>query len=172
MGACGLVCLCCLVALQLTAAAVDLARMRSELQTACERGECRLHSNTTAGIKNTTECHGRLTAYEFGLSLIPLRSPQIESFDALELESCGITRPADTPLPPIKLNVSSGGTTVFVDPAKGSDTTGSAAGGAKTPFATIASALNALRKSPRPRTMILRGGAIHFDTIMWLSCFR
>ena len=113
----------CLLSVKLTgvsAVHVDIAGMRLELESACARGECRKHSNTSDGIKNTTECHGRLTAYEFGLSLIPLRSPQIESFDALELESCGITRPADTPLPPVKLNVSSDGTTVFVDAAKGS----------------------------------------------------
>eukprot|EP01043_Picozoa_sp_COSAG02_P029584 COSAG02_NODE_1848_length_10680_cov_53.675551_5_plen_486_part_00 len=157
---------CLLLIIHLAAAsdaAVDsIPRMRSELQAACARGECRKHSNTTEGsILNTTECHGRLLAYEFGLSLIPLRAPQIESFDALELESCGITRPANTPLPPIKLNVSSAGTTVFVDPAKGSDNNGSAAGGAKAPFATITGALAVLRKSPGPRTMILRGG-VHY----------
>jgi hypothetical protein len=149
---------------------VDIGRMRSELRAACDRGDCGKHSNTSAAdsIKNTTDCHGRLTAYEFGLSLIPLRAPQIESFDALELESCGITRPADTPLPPVKLNVSKQGTTVFVDPAKGTDadtTTGEEAA----PFATIPKALAALRKAPGPRTMILRGGVHYLQETLELT---
>ena len=43
---------------------------------------------------NTTDCKGRLLAYEFGLKLIPARKPQLESLDALELSSgCGVTRP-------------------------------------------------------------------------------
>ena len=89
------------------AARVDLAAMRGELVSACARGECLSHSNesTVSAVHNTTDCHGRLTAYEYSLTLIPARAPQIEVFDALELEGCGVTRPADTPWPPVQLNV-------------------------------------------------------------------
>ena len=143
--------------------AVNVTRMREQLNAACANNACGRHSNTSAVIKNTTDCHGRLTAYEFGLSLIPLRAPQLEAFDALELEGCGVARPADTPMAPVKLNVSTGGTTVYVDAAKGSDDGGGGAlGGEAAPFATIEKALAALRASPSgPRTMILRAG-VHF----------
>ena len=41
-----------------------------------------------AAIANTTDCKGRLLAYEYGLMLIPDRKPQLESFDASTLYSC------------------------------------------------------------------------------------
>lgn len=45
---------------------------------------------------NTTDCKGRLLAYEYGLLKIPARAPQLESFDALELATtCGVTRPTE-----------------------------------------------------------------------------
>jgi hypothetical protein len=134
-------------------AGVNVGRMRSELRRACRTGLCARHSNSSSSIKNTTDCHGRLTAYEFGLTLIPLRAPQIESFDALELAGCGVTRPPDTPWPPVKLNVSSRGTTVHVDPSGGTRAPGH--------FGTILEALKYLRSKPAPRTMILRKG-VHF----------
>ena len=146
------------------AASVDLHSMRAELKSACDAGRCRSHSNST--IKNTTDCAGRLTAYEFALSLIPHRAPQLATFDALELAGCGVTRPADAPLAPVKLNVSASGTTVYVDATKGSD---SAAGSMAAPFKTIEKALTALRASPGPRTMILRGGVHYLSSTIELS---
>jgi hypothetical protein len=141
-------------------AEVDVDAMRAQLVSACARGECLSHSNESKTlVHNTTDCHGRLTAYEYALTLIPARAPQVEVFDALELEGCGIVRPEDTPWPPVKLNVSSAGTTFYVDAAKGSDSSGS--GKISTPFATIERAMGALRPAPPPRTLILRAG-VHY----------
>ena len=55
----------------------------------------------------------------------------------------------------MKLNVSIAGSTIYVDPAKGSD---GGSGKIGAPFATIEAALAALRKAPAPRTLILRAG--------------
>ena len=77
-----------------SATTVHVGTMRGELAAACARGECRAHSNESSVslLKNTTDCHGRLLAYEYSLTLIPARAPQVEVFDALELEGCGVTR--------------------------------------------------------------------------------
>eukprot|EP00928_Gymnodinium_smaydae_P025336 TRINITY_DN20214_c0_g1_i1.p1 TRINITY_DN20214_c0_g1~~TRINITY_DN20214_c0_g1_i1.p1 ORF type:complete len:1042 (+),score=101.64 TRINITY_DN20214_c0_g1_i1:41-3127(+) len=135
------------------------ARMRSELISACTRTACWRHSNTSESIKNSTDCHARLLAYEFSLSLIPLRAPQVEVFDALELESCGITRPSDSPAAPVRLNISSHGTIMYVDAKDGSDVHGT--GDIRSPFATVKKGVVALRSSQAPRTLILRSG-VHY----------
>jgi hypothetical protein len=150
-----------LLSTRAVAATVDVDAMRAELVSACARGGCLSHSNASSvsAVKNTTDCHGRLTAYEYSLTLIPARAPQVEVFDALELEGCGVTRPQDAPWPAVKLNVSSSGTTFYVDATKGSDSFGSGKIGA--PFATIEKAMGALRAALAPRTLILRAG-VHY----------
>lgn len=82
---------------------------------------------------------------------------QLEVFDALELSGCGVPRPQPTMPAPIKLNVSSDGTILYVSP-DGSD---GGTGGIDSPFRTIKHGVTALRASPAPRTLILRGG-VHF----------
>lgn len=86
-----------MIALQVVLLSVSGAspshRMWAELSSACSRGVCFRHSNSSAAVSNTTDCKGRLLAYEYGLQLQPLRGPMPEVFDALELESCGVTPP-------------------------------------------------------------------------------
>jgi hypothetical protein len=88
---------------------VDVSRMWRELDAHCAQGLCLLAEGSVphlapGSITNTTDCRGRLLAYEYGLKLLPARQPQLESFDALQLEStCGVTRPPAAPLvaPPL-----------------------------------------------------------------------
>ena len=83
-----------------------LSTMWSELEEHCSRGRCSIATGSRSDasgfdrwvgkgdeLDNTTECKGRLLAYEYGLKILPARAPQVESFDALELEGCGVTRP-------------------------------------------------------------------------------
>lgn len=55
----------------------NITAMREQIVAACAKSACFKHSNATMSVKNSTDCHGRLTAYEFSLSLIPARSPQV-----------------------------------------------------------------------------------------------
>ena len=89
-----------------TTAVIDAARMKRELDATCAAGLCRRHSNTSDAIANSTDCAARWLAYEFALQRVPLRAPCVEVFDALELQACGVTRPADTPWPAVPLNIS------------------------------------------------------------------
>ena len=145
-----------------------LPSMKAELNAACAAGLCERHSNTSIAVKNTTDCRSRLLAYEFALQLVPLRAPCIEVFDALELHTCNITRPPDVPRRAVPLNVSKAGTTVYVDPARGSDQPGQS-GAIGSPFATIPRALSVLRTKPRPRTMVLRGGVHYLNETLVLE---
>ena len=82
-----------------SASAVDTKLMWRELEEYCAKGLCSLSKGSRLSpVANTTDCKGRLLAYEYGLTLLPNRKPQLESFDALQLHStCGITRPKELP---------------------------------------------------------------------------
>jgi hypothetical protein len=82
------------------------------------------------------------------------------------MQACGVQRPAAVPWPKVPLNVSANGTTLYVDPARGSDAP-TQTGTVSSPFATISHALGVLRTRAKPRTLILRGG-VHFlrETLM------
>jgi hypothetical protein len=86
---------------------------------------------------NTTDCRGRLLAYEFGLKLIPARKPQLESFDALELDSgCGVTRPTEVAVAPAPLSLPANGLAFHVDHEHGDDATATP-GSDAAPFRTV-----------------------------------
>lgn len=78
-----------------------VASMWRQMRAHCSSGLCRTDSGSKLGaLQNTTECHGRMLAYEFGLTRIPARAPQREAFDALQLETlCGVTPPLGQPAP-------------------------------------------------------------------------
>jgi hypothetical protein len=101
--------------------------------------------------------------YELGLQLIPALAPQLESFDALELHSCGITPPPFS-RPHRELFIPDGGSMFYVDYKRGSD---GSAGNKAAPFKTIAKGISAARDAmAKPVTVILKAG-VHFlnDTI-------
>jgi hypothetical protein len=81
-----------------SAAALDTRSMWRELEAHCAAGLCSLAEGSTLqldALANTTDCHGRMLAYEYGLMLLPARKPQLESVDALQLDTtCGVTRPS------------------------------------------------------------------------------
>ena len=166
---------------------VDTSTMWAELDEHCSAGRCALHSGSVKmeDIANTTDCKGRLLAYEYSLKLIPDRAPQREVFDALELEhTCGVTPPKAISSPAKAVSAAAaakgvmlrvGVPTFFVDASSGSD---SNAGSAAKPFKTIARALKATRgneaqqqkqqrqqqkqeRGSSPRTIVLRAG-IHY----------
>ena len=89
----------------------DLQRMWFQLRAHCDAGRCQgmpsthidsaHHGSSTkkavlataaaaaapaTAARNTTECHGRMLAYEYGLRLQPARAPLQLAFDALELQ--------------------------------------------------------------------------------------
>ena len=158
---------------QLRGAEVDVASMWKELDSHCAAGLCGLHSGSKSklpGIANTTDCKGRLLAYEFALNLIPDRAPQREVFDALELaDTCGVTPPKamvseDTMMQRVRgvsLPVhATDANTFYVDPIKGND---SAAGSKANPFKTVFRALKATRSlaTGNSGTIVLEAGT-HF----------
>ena len=123
---CALALLACACAAQAAPAAADdaaafTATMWRELEAHCGAGHCFLAEGSRLSAEaNTTDCKGRLLAYQYGLTLIPARKPQLESFDALQLEStCGVTRPSGTSAalqPPLPLEVDVDGLSWSVAP--------------------------------------------------------
>jgi hypothetical protein len=126
------------------------ARIHSERTTVCFPQQLthltrREHVSALNSVSNTTDCKGRLLAYEYGLSLIPDRAPMPEVFDALELAGCGVTPP-----PPRGASQLYGaatksfgsrtavvvGSELFVDYVKGSDVP--AGGSEAAPLKTLA----------------------------------
>lgn len=151
---------------------VSFQRMWRDLERACAAGTCWRHSNSSASIQNTTDCKGRLLAYEFGLTIQPQRGVQQATFDALELLGCGVQPPHDMFLersdiasePTSTPSQLQGDNYFYVDPTKGSDTV-STSGSLSDPFLTIAYALERSRQNaastPTRTTIYLRGG-IHY----------
>jgi len=145
---------------------VDTAQMWRELEAHCSAGNCAVAKGSKIHeLKNTTDCKGRLLAYEYGLSKIPARAPQLESFDALELATtCGVTRPPEQPLYPLPLampqHFGDPSVTFHVDPDAGSDT---ASGRPAAPFRTILKALQMTRaaSAAAPKSIVLQPGT-HF----------
>ena len=84
----------------------NISALWETVQQTCDHGLCQRHSNTSSSVLNTTDCKARLLMYEYGLKLIPRLSPQREVFDALELQSCGITPPAPGRDHPLQIHLS------------------------------------------------------------------
>ena len=89
-----------------------------------------------------------MLAYEYGLSILPARSPQLEVFDALQLAAtCGVTRPDSSSEPAaastgaVLTHTATAERTFHVDVA-GDD---AVSGGWQSPFRTIHRALAAVR---------------------------
>jgi len=82
-----------------TAPAADIVLMWRQLRHHCDAGKCSLaEGSRLSGPANSTDCKGRLLAYEYGRQLLPARGLQLETFDALQLEAtCGVARPAAAP---------------------------------------------------------------------------
>ena len=143
--------------------------MWREMESHCAAGKCALADGSRlSATANTTDCRGRLLAYEYGLTLQPARKPQLESFDALQLATtCGVTRPPAVRVTNLPLNIPNNGTSFFVDPRYGLD---SRAGGIMSPFRTIHRALDAARSfsADITKTIVLQPG-IHFlnKTLRW-----
>ena len=161
------------------------ASMWQELNEHCTAGKCTLHSGSKRkmdGIANTTDCKGRLLAYEYGLLKIPARAPQLESFDALELSvTCGVTRPKEihrrhynTSAYTIGYDGDGGDTAaVFYVAAEGGDDEG--LGLADAPFATIHQALEATRRASSPaaastpKAIVLQAGVHYLNATIKLG---
>ena len=145
---------------------VDTDAMWAEMKAHCGQGLCtRAEGSKMRDIHNSTDCHGRLLAYQYGLSILPARAPQLEAFDALNLETtCGITRPTGlTPaVPAVPAHGASRELSFHVHPSDGDDEHNDGSFGA--PFQTINRALLATRTIPRrsaPAAIVLKEG-IHY----------
>jgi len=140
---------------------VDTRMMWDELHAHCAKGLCNTSFGSKLdGLANTTDCKGRLLAYEYGLTRIPARKPQLEVFDALTLSTeCGVTRPtSSSKLASMQLPGQATTARVFhVDPVAGSDST---EGHEFTPFLTVHRALLATRAlvAGLPKTIVLKAG--------------
>jgi hypothetical protein len=164
---------------------VDTQRMWRELEEHCTQGRCAIPTGSrddTSGfdrwvgkgdeqLTNTTECKGRMLAYEYGLKIIPARAPQLEAFDALELETnCGVTRPtALGQPPPVALHVPADALTFHVDYTGGND---GAAGTENHPFQTIHRALAATRAAGAagaPKSIVLKAGTHYLNETIELG---
>eukprot|EP01048_Picozoa_sp_COSAG05_P002813 COSAG05_NODE_122_length_17611_cov_47.044655_11_plen_437_part_00 len=142
---------------------VDTAEMWRELDSHCKQGRCSLSEGSQlSAAANTTDCKGRMLAYEYGLKLLPGRAPQLESFDALQLEStCGVTRPAARTQSFVPtLAIPFGSSTFVVDSALGDDDFGNGTMGH--PFRTVNRALGAARASQTAKRSIVLKPGVHY----------
>ena len=151
---------------------VDTAAMWRELESHCARGLCTLATGSRlSALANTTDCKGRMLAYEYGLTLIPSRKPQLESFDALQLEAtCGVTRPPaalETFAVP-ELPVAAGWGASFFVSVDGDDS--SATGDANAPYQTVHRALVAARaSSAAAKSIVLKPGTHYLNQTLQLT---
>ena len=126
------------------------------------------HEADYGTLTNSTECKGRMLAYEYALKLQPARAPLLDVFDALFGTShgdyqCNVSRPAavgpawplsaadSPPLPAVSF---------YIDAEKGDD---GAAGTLAAPFESVARGVAASRAVPAAaeRGVVLRAG-IHY----------
>jgi hypothetical protein len=167
-----------------SAAVVDTASMWRELEAHCAQGRCSIASGSRDDdsgfsrwvgkgdeLQNTTECKGRMLAYEYGLKTLPARAPQLESFDALELEdNCGVTRPTELGEPlPVALSLPAAGVAFHVDYARGDD---GAEGSERAPFQSIHRALAATRaagSAGAPKSIVLKAGVHYLNATIELG---
>ena len=127
---------------------VDTASMWSELKAHCAAGRCSTaEGSKMRDIHNSTDCHGRMLAYEYALTIIPARAPQLETFDGLNLETtCGVTRPTHLgKAPPASVpdHRAAAALTFHVHPTDGDDVAND--GTEAAPFLTVYRALAATR---------------------------
>jgi hypothetical protein len=156
---------------------VDTAAMWQQLKKHCESGHCSLAEGSRLyEAHNSTDCHGRMLAYEYGLTIIPARAPQLESFDALNLETtCGITRPTHlgaAPPAPMPDHGAAPELTFYVHPLAGSDDVDDAGCSEQAPFRTIHRALVATRRFPRrgkPAAIVLQAGVHYLNETISLA---
>ena len=154
------------------AAAVDTAAMWRELESHCARGLCTLATGSQlSALANTTDCKGRMLAYEYGLTLIPSRKPQLESFDALQLDTtCGVTRPpaALEALAVPQLPAAAAVGAAFYVSADGDDN--SATGDVRAPYRTVYRALAAARaSSAAAKSIVLKPGTHYLNQTIALT---
>ena len=66
----------------------ETAPMWAELESHCAAGLCEVAEGSKLGqMANTTDCKGRMLAYEFGLKLIPARAPQRQPLSTRSIDS-------------------------------------------------------------------------------------
>ena len=146
---------------------VDTASMWAELKQHCDAGLCSTaEGSKMRDIHNSTDCHGRMLAYEYALTIVPARAPQLETFDGLNLETtCGVTRPTHlgkAPHAAVPDHRASAELTFHVHPTLGDDAANS--GTEARPFLTIHRALAATRTVPQrtaPAAVVLEAG-VHY----------
>ena len=147
----------------------ETAPMWAELERHCAAGLCEVAEGSKLGqMANTTDCKGRLLAYEYGLKLLPERKPQLESFDALQLaDNCGVTRPAAVAASAAALPQPDG-LAWHVHPEHGDD---GASGEEHAPFRSIARALAATRasSSATPKSVVLQAGVHYLNATIELG---
>ena len=148
----------------------ETAPMWAQLERHCAAGLCEVGEGSKLGqMANTTDCKGRLLAYEYGLKLLPERKPQLESFDALQLaDNCGVTRPtAVAAVAPAALRAPDG-LAWHVHPELGDD---GASGEEHAPFRSIARALAATRasSSAAPKSVVLQAGVHYLNATIELG---
>ena len=131
-------------------------------------------------LKNTTECHGRMVAYEYSLQIMPDdKAPLREAFDALELFAmCGVQPPSSSmsrSRPP-RARAADGHSpsiSVYVDPVHGSDK--STSGTLTAPVLTMGRGLALLRSKVKAANhakkgkLVLRAGTHFLDATLQLS---
>ena len=94
---------------------VDTVAMWAELDAHCAAGKCVTHEGSKLHqLANTTDCAGRMLAYEYGLTLIPSRKPQVgqlwpSPFDPVWLRSFPTPFSLFERQPPLALRLGSRG---------------------------------------------------------------
>lgn len=113
-----------------------------------------------------TECALDLLAYQYALTLQPLRAPLPDVFYALQLENCGATPPPGPTEGTLLLNpltsaqVAAQCTAVFYVSPSGSDSNSGALGA---PFKTVVKALGATRQArPTPTACVVLRAGTHY----------
>ena len=150
------------------------------------------HEATWGTLQNSTECKGRMLAYDYALQLQPARAPLLEVFDALFGTAqggyqCNVTRPPAAAAasgaaawPPSRDPRLLPAASFYIDPLKGDD---GAAGTVGAPFRTVSRGVAASRAATQtaaaaaaaaadaaaPRAVVLRAGTYYLDVPLALD---
>lgn len=124
-----------------------------------------VHSGTPWDVDPATDCAIRELAWEYGQTLMPARGEFRSLFDALQLASCGLARPAepDAWSPPLSHDTSRAplAHTLYVaahSSAPAATAGAPADGSTARPFRALADALASSRGLARPVHILLRSG--------------
>jgi hypothetical protein len=121
-------------------------------------------SGKPSGVPKAFDCAVRQLAYDYARQVRPDKESFVTAFDALQLDTCNVSRPSQKTwcAPPWGITVDATTPEYFVSAERGDD---AASGTIETPFATPHRGLNACRAAKSSSCMVtLRRGTYYLDS--------